>query len=329
MRRLAAVASLTLWMVASGPAVAQDAGAKRAAKAHYQKGAKYFNAKRYPQALAEYREAYRLVPVPELLFNMARALHEHGDKAEALDHYKRYLAEAPAGPVADEAREFAATLERELAPPAPVAAPAPPPAAPVPEAPPPAATPAAERPARAEPPPEAEVEAPRAAPPRHSPFQLGLHAGVSLSNIAHDDWDAPMRIGIAAGGFASYALGPSFALGLEASYVQKGSGKDTRSYYVVWHTDYIEGALLLQVSTWRVHALIGPFVGGRVTGDTPFNDNLTPVDFGLVAGAGLAIPLGPGAATLDLRYEHGLKSVNDSASIYNRTFLVMLGYALR
>jgi outer membrane protein with beta-barrel domain len=327
MRTLAVLASLTMWMVVSGPAVAQDAGVRRAAKAHYQKGAKYFNAKRYPLALAEYREAYRLLPLPELLFNMARALHENGDKAEALEHYRRYLAEVPAGPVADEAREFAATLERELAPPAPI--PAPPPAAPVAEAPPPAPTPAPERKPAAEPPPEAEVVAPSAAPPHSSPFRFGVHAGMSISNIAHTDWDAPMRIGIAAGGFASYSLVPWFAVRLDASFVQKGSGKDTSSYYVHWHTDYIEAALLAQVSWWRVHALIGPFVGGRISGDTPFNDNLTPVDFGLVAGAGLAIPLGPGAATLDVRYEHGLSSVNDTVSILNRTFLIMLGYALR
>ena len=52
-------------------------------------------------------------------------------------------------------------------------------------------------------------------------------------------------------------------------------------------------------------------------------------DVGLVVGAGLAVPLGPGAATLDLRYEHGLSSLKIDADAYNRAFLITVGYSLR
>ena len=124
MRTMVMLASLAVWMAVATPAAADPR--ERAAKAHYQKGARLFAAKRYAQALVEYRAAYELSPRPPLLFNMARALHQNGDKAEALEHYRRYLDAVPAkGPVADEAREFAAALERELGP-----APAPPPPAP-------------------------------------------------------------------------------------------------------------------------------------------------------------------------------------------------------
>src|SRR5262249_29609491 len=158
----------------------------------YLKGAKLFNAKQYDQALAEYRAAYALSAKPALLFNIARALHEKGDRTEALAHYRRYLAEAPTGPVAAEAREYAAALERELAPPhVPAKPPAPPPAKKARAEPPPAAPPPV-TPLAAPANPEAasaEVVTKAETTPEPSPFRAGLFAGLSAATISWADWN--------------------------------------------------------------------------------------------------------------------------------------------
>ena len=335
MRTKVMLASLAVWMAVAHPAAADPR--ERAAKAHYQKGARLFTAKRYAQALVEYRAAYELSPRPPLLFNMARALHENGDKAEALAHYRRYLdAVPPKGPVADEAREFAAALERELGP-APTPTPTPPPPAPrpapTPEPAPPApvaVAPVAEPPAP-RPPPSVEstptVEAVAERPTRRA-WRLGARAGLSVSTLNDSEWHGSARLGVAAGGFVGYAVSPWLAARLDLAFVQKGTNKD-QSYFQVWHMDYLESAIVGEVSVWRVKLWLGPYLGLRVARDTPFNEELKARDFGAVAGAGIAYPLGPGNVTLDVSYEHGLLTAKSTASVYNRAFLITLGYSQR
>jgi outer membrane protein with beta-barrel domain len=264
------------------------------------------------------------------LFNIARALHANGDRQEALEHYRRYLAEAPTSSVADEAREFAAGLEKELAPaPAPVEPAAPPPVEP-------AAAPRSPE-AEAEPEPAAPQPEPLTPPAETAPvtrphevsrLRGGGFAGMSIAILAYDEWHGGARVGLSAGGFVSYAPLPAFALRLEAAYVQKGTGDD-RDYSSPWHTDYLQAALLAEGQVWRAHAGLGPYAGLRVAVETPFGDDIKSRDLGLLAGAGLSFPLGPGDLTFDLRYAHGLSSVKTGVDAKNRMFVIALGYATR
>jgi tetratricopeptide (TPR) repeat protein len=110
------------------------------ARAHFRAGTAFYDAGEYGRAIDEYKTAYKLVPVPELLFNLAQAYRLNDNPAAAIDHYGRYLALKQTGPVADEAREHLQELTRpqpapprpQPAPPKPVVAPSSPVPAPSP-----------------------------------------------------------------------------------------------------------------------------------------------------------------------------------------------------
>ena len=102
-----------IWMCLG--AVALAAPDDRAlARSHFRQGEAYQAAGAYDQALAEYQTAYRLTPLPALLFNMGQASRLLGNKEAALDFYRRYLDAAPTGPGSDEARDHVAQLVVEL-----------------------------------------------------------------------------------------------------------------------------------------------------------------------------------------------------------------------
>lgn len=104
-----------LWLCApTGVASAQDQGARARAAEHYQRGVGHFRAKRYAQALDEYRAAYDLTGNPLLLFNIGLAHRANDDTAEALAAFRGFLAETPTGEISDEAREYVGELQAEL-----------------------------------------------------------------------------------------------------------------------------------------------------------------------------------------------------------------------
>jgi tetratricopeptide (TPR) repeat protein len=138
--------------------LAGDAGAQpkkdpndAKAAAHYKQGRAYFKAEVWDKALEEYKQAYALSPRPLLLYHLGTVYEKLGDRATALDHYKRFLDQAPDSEGADQARMRVALITKELKaaeaqkPPPPAGQPASAPAAPpvVTQDPaPPAATPA-------------------------------------------------------------------------------------------------------------------------------------------------------------------------------------------
>lgn len=88
-------------------AFAQDPAADDArARELYENGALLYEEGRYEDAIAAWREAYRLSDRPVLLFNMANAAERIGDYDEAMRLLSRYRAYAPA-----EERE---TLDRRI-----------------------------------------------------------------------------------------------------------------------------------------------------------------------------------------------------------------------
>lgn len=76
----------------SPPAVAQS---DDLAKGHYMAGQAYYNQARYPEAVREFQEAYRLSPKSALLYNIAQAYERMGKIDDAIAHLKKYLAAAP------------------------------------------------------------------------------------------------------------------------------------------------------------------------------------------------------------------------------------------
>ncbi|MCA9618768.1 MAG: tetratricopeptide repeat protein [Myxococcales bacterium] len=62
------------------------------AAALFQKSAVHYREGRFDEAVALLREAYDLVGEPVLLYNLARAYEGKGDRQEAIEAYRRYLA---------------------------------------------------------------------------------------------------------------------------------------------------------------------------------------------------------------------------------------------
>ncbi len=84
-RILIVVALLLCWRSA---ALADAVGE---ARAHFELGRKFFEAKAYQRAIVEYEAAYKAKPLPDFLFNIAQAYREMGERQKAMDAYRRFL----------------------------------------------------------------------------------------------------------------------------------------------------------------------------------------------------------------------------------------------
>lgn len=125
-------------MIVAGPPASADKPDPdlEIAKRHYRAGTAAYDASDYATALVEFEAAHRVLPKPDLAFNIARCHDRMEHVAEAIAGYRRYLATVP--PPSDEAsvRERVRVLEARLAaqgtparPALTAAAPAPPPVA--------------------------------------------------------------------------------------------------------------------------------------------------------------------------------------------------------
>jgi len=96
----AAIRTLCLALVASilaalpAPAAGDPpTSAKREADRHFKTGVELFEEGKYSEALAEFEQAYALESHPLVLYNLAAAHRALSQYAQAVDFYKRFLAE--------------------------------------------------------------------------------------------------------------------------------------------------------------------------------------------------------------------------------------------
>ena len=87
---------------------------KKEAKGHFAQGNSFYDAGAYDDALREYQAAYKLVPAPGFLFNIAQCYRLKGDKQNAIDFYQKYIDKSPDAPAADEARDYIAKLKLQM-----------------------------------------------------------------------------------------------------------------------------------------------------------------------------------------------------------------------
>lgn len=87
---------------------------KQEAKRLYEQAAQAFTEKRNFEAIELFRQSALLEPSPLLDYNMALAYEEVGDAANALKHFRRYLASAPNAEDAPEVRRSIDRLEKRL-----------------------------------------------------------------------------------------------------------------------------------------------------------------------------------------------------------------------
>jgi tetratricopeptide (TPR) repeat protein len=86
------------------------ADATAEARARYHHGLALFNEGRFEEARAEFEAGYDLQPLPLFLFNAAQAARRAGERARALDLYKRFVAADPESSQRAEADQHIAEL---------------------------------------------------------------------------------------------------------------------------------------------------------------------------------------------------------------------------
>jgi hypothetical protein len=171
----------------------------------------------------------------------------------------------------------------------------------------------------------------------------GIKGGVNIANQSFDpdDTETDSRMGMALGGYVGIPVNQSFAVQPEALFTTKGSENESSS----WKLNYIEVPVLARASfmhnaSARPSLYAGPSVGINVsskaetdisgtTEEFDVKDETNPVDFGMVVGGGLDIPISQGKNSigLDLRYTLGLNNVSDvegsTAEVKNGVFQIM------
>jgi len=186
----------------------------------------------------------------------------------------------------------------------------------------------------------------------------GVKAGISLADLGGDFEDiietsTDLRTGFSVGAFLGADLHRLFRLQGELQYVQKGAEAEVDGVSGKFELAYIEllvpATLLIPVEgasvVPRVYA--GPAIAfeldckvtaeeGGISLDVDCEDADAPtksVDFGIFAGAGLDIMVGPGMITLDVLYNLGITDINDfpddPLSVKNRTIQILAGYGFR
>lgn len=186
MPRIAALALVGLLGTAATVATAGPGETARA-NSHYKQGTGFLAQSLYAQALAEFQAAYELDPKPLLHYHMARAEEGAGHRQEALELYRRYLDEEPAGKGSDDARRHVVAITKDLVDHPPIAPP--PPEPPKQDPPPPDdATTGTAKPFVKPPPPAPHDTAPA---PHHRDWRFVgagavlLVAGVLLDTLPH------------------------------------------------------------------------------------------------------------------------------------------------
>lgn len=121
--RLTCVALAVLLVSTAATGIAQadkdgkepSAEVRKKASDHVEKGRILQEQGNYAEAIKQYRAAYRLIPHPQLLYNIGQAYRLKGDKRRAIKLYEEYLGRAPKGETATLARGFIRELTDELA----------------------------------------------------------------------------------------------------------------------------------------------------------------------------------------------------------------------
>lgn len=91
-----------------------DESPKERARALFKDGDAAYSAGKYDEAIAKYNQAFALVPLPLLLFDLGQAYRMRGEREKAVEHYRKYLDVDPNGKGAAEAREHLEELSAQI-----------------------------------------------------------------------------------------------------------------------------------------------------------------------------------------------------------------------
>lgn len=182
----------------------------------------------------------------------------------------------------------------------------------------------------------------------------GFKVGLAMYSFTGDDTEfeglePESRMGLAAGGFFTFALSPNFALQPEVLYVMKGAKYEEGGDKLTFKLDYLDIPVLFKyrfatAGSTRPNLFAGPVAslkmsdkleaevdGVEVEMDMP--GDVKGVDFGLVLGGGLDFAMSSTTVVFDFRYTLGLTDWPDvdeggeDVSVKNSGWIVALGVA--
>jgi tetratricopeptide (TPR) repeat protein len=84
------------------------------AKKLYDQGTQHYNLNEYAEAIKSYKEAYRLLPNPYFLYNIAQAYRLNNEPRQAVAFYKNFLNALPNAPNVAEVRGHISELEAAI-----------------------------------------------------------------------------------------------------------------------------------------------------------------------------------------------------------------------
>jgi hypothetical protein len=167
-------------------------------------------------------------------------------------------------------------------------------------------------------------------------LHAGIRGGLNIANVSADPDDtelADSRNGLALGGFVAFPVTPMISVQPEALFMMKGDKQEEGDVTSNVKLNYIEVPVLAKVNfmpqgTANPSLFLGPSVGFNTTAksevemgtdpaeETDIKDSTKSVDFGLVFGGGLEMPVGQGGQKVgfDIRYTMGLVDINDDAT---------------
>jgi len=157
--------------------------------------------------------------------------------------------------------------------------------------------------------------------PVKAQVHLGVSGGLNLANVnvdPDDGIDFSRLTAFGLGGVLDYGLSENVTLRFEPMYLQKGTtrfGADVK-------LAYLEVPVMFKyafgTSNTKPYIMAGPTFGFNLSAkikadeEQDIKDEIKSVDFGLVLGAGVSLPMGNNSLFLEARYALGLANINDA-----------------
>jgi len=165
--------------------------------------------------------------------------------------------------------------------------------------------------------------------------RFGLKSGLNISSLYGEDTEGlDSKLGFVGGFFISYQSKNVFILQPEVSYTTKGATAKIESVNFTLAYDYIEIPILFKFEFplednpgIKPAVFAGPFIAFKtrakvilsVNGETEDADikSVAPRDYGFQIGGALGLNLGKYELGFDVRYIHGIISVDTSVNSFD------------
>ncbi|HEX4462898.1 MAG TPA: hypothetical protein VIA18_33220 [Polyangia bacterium] len=103
---------LTILFFLAFATTARAADNRALARASFASGTSHYDLAEYRQALVDFKEAYRNIPDPTFLFNIAQCHRQLGENDDAIRFYRTYLSKVPQAANQREVRAMIVKLEK-------------------------------------------------------------------------------------------------------------------------------------------------------------------------------------------------------------------------